>query len=60
MDKLKRYISDQYHALARAIELAWRSGDLQQAERYLKRAADSSSRAYLDAGFNYCKGLLEW
>lgn len=52
--------ADQYHAMARAIELAWRMGDLDQAEKYLSRALDNSSRASVDAGFNYCKGLLEW
>uniref|UniRef100_A0A915HU30 Uncharacterized protein n=1 Tax=Romanomermis culicivorax TaxID=13658 RepID=A0A915HU30_ROMCU len=46
---------NQYHALARAIELAWRCGDLPRAEKYLEQASESSTRSHLDAGFNYCK-----
>ncbi|VDM42674.1 unnamed protein product [Toxocara canis] len=51
---------NQYHALARCIELSWRSGDVEQAEKYLKNAVDANPRATVDAGFNYCKGLHEW
>uniref|UniRef100_F1KYI1 Tetratricopeptide repeat protein 21B n=1 Tax=Ascaris suum TaxID=6253 RepID=F1KYI1_ASCSU len=51
---------NQYHALARCIELSWRSGDVEQAEKYLKNAIDANPRATIDAGFNYCKGLHEW
>uniref|UniRef100_A0A915ASJ4 Adenylate/guanylate cyclase domain-containing protein n=1 Tax=Parascaris univalens TaxID=6257 RepID=A0A915ASJ4_PARUN len=53
-------LADQYHALARCIELSWRSGDVEQAEKYLKNAIDANPRATIDAGFNYCKGLHEW
>ncbi|VDK46613.1 unnamed protein product [Anisakis simplex] len=50
---------NQYHALARCIELSWRSGDVEQAEKYLKNAVEANPRATVDAGFNYCKGLHE-
>ncbi|VDM95115.1 unnamed protein product [Thelazia callipaeda] len=51
---------NQYHALARCVELSWRGGNIQQAEKYLKNALENKPRAVLDAGFNYCKGLDEW
>ncbi|VDK72565.1 unnamed protein product [Litomosoides sigmodontis] len=51
---------NQYHALARCIELSWRRGDVEQAEKYLTSALNVNPRATLDAGFNYCKGLHEW
>ncbi|VDN41403.1 unnamed protein product [Gongylonema pulchrum] len=46
--------------MARCIELSWRRGDVEQAEKYLKNALDANPRATVDAGFNYCKGLHEW
>uniref|UniRef100_A0A1I7RZM2 Tetratricopeptide repeat protein 21B n=1 Tax=Bursaphelenchus xylophilus TaxID=6326 RepID=A0A1I7RZM2_BURXY len=49
-----------YHALARYIELGWRKGDLEQVEKYVKNALEHNPRATTDAGFNYCKGLIEW
>ncbi|VDO18428.1 unnamed protein product [Brugia timori] len=51
---------NQYHALARCIELSWRRGNVEQAEKYLRNALNMNPRATLDAGFNYCKGLNEW
>lgn len=51
---------DHYHALSHYIELAWRKGDLDQAEKYMKVALDSNSRANIDAGYNYCRGQIEW
>ncbi|CAG9531744.1 unnamed protein product [Cercopithifilaria johnstoni] len=51
---------NQYHALARCIELSWRRGNVEQAEKYLRNALNKNPRATLDAGFNYCKGLHEW
>uniref|UniRef100_A0A914W2S6 Tetratricopeptide repeat protein 21B n=1 Tax=Plectus sambesii TaxID=2011161 RepID=A0A914W2S6_9BILA len=52
---------NQYHALARCIELNWRNGDIEQAEKkYLKAAVERNPRATVDAGYNYCKGLHEW
>ncbi|KAH7731473.1 tetratricopeptide repeat protein 21A isoform X1 [Aphelenchoides avenae] len=51
---------NHYHALARYIELAWRKGELDQVEKYLKNAVENNPRATVDAGYNYCKGLVEW
>ncbi|VDK84622.1 unnamed protein product, partial [Onchocerca ochengi] len=51
---------NQYYALARCIELSWRRGNVEQAEKYLRNALNTNPRATLDAGFNYCKGLHEW
>uniref|UniRef100_A0AAF5DE29 Phosphatidylinositol-4,5-bisphosphate 4-phosphatase n=1 Tax=Strongyloides stercoralis TaxID=6248 RepID=A0AAF5DE29_STRER len=50
----------QYHALARCIELCKRTGDIDQAEKYLKSVVDINPRATMDCGYNYCKGLNEW
>jgi tetratricopeptide (TPR) repeat protein len=59
---LKKLIlfKDHYHALAHYIELGWRKGDLEQVEKYMKTATESNPRANVDAGYNYCKGLIEW
>ena len=46
--------------MARCIELHWRKGDLEAADALLKKALEANPRANVDAGFNYCKGLLEW
>jgi tetratricopeptide repeat protein 21B len=54
------FFLDHYHALAHYIELGWRKGDLDQVDKYMKAALDSNPRATIDAGFNYCKGLIEW
>ncbi|CAB3403169.1 unnamed protein product [Caenorhabditis bovis] len=51
---------NHYHALARVIELSWRIGDSEHAEKFLARAVEAQPRAILDAGYNYCKGLNEW
>uniref|UniRef100_A0A914CEE5 Tetratricopeptide repeat protein 21B n=1 Tax=Acrobeloides nanus TaxID=290746 RepID=A0A914CEE5_9BILA len=51
---------NQYHALARCVELSWRKGDMEQVDKYLKNAVENNPRATVDAGYNYCKGLLEW
>ncbi|PAV84205.1 hypothetical protein WR25_06129 isoform F [Diploscapter pachys] len=51
---------NHYHALARCIELYWRCGDVEAAEKYLKKALEANPRATIDAGYNYCKGLHEW
>lgn len=51
---------DQYHALAVYIELNWRNGNIEQAEKYLKNALSANPRSTVHAGFNYCKGLYEW
>ena len=49
-----------YHALSRFIELVWRQGNVELADAALKNATDHNGRANIDAGYNYCKGLLEW
>ncbi|EPB73844.1 hypothetical protein ANCCEY_07063 [Ancylostoma ceylanicum] len=51
---------DHYHALARCLELAWRAGHVDQADKFLKKAIENNPRASVDAGYNYCKGLHEW
>uniref|UniRef100_A0A0N5BQF7 Tetratricopeptide repeat protein 21B n=1 Tax=Strongyloides papillosus TaxID=174720 RepID=A0A0N5BQF7_STREA len=51
---------NQYHALARCIELCKRNGDIEQADKYLKSVVDVNPRATMDCGYNYCKGLNEW
>ncbi|CAD5217251.1 unnamed protein product [Bursaphelenchus okinawaensis] len=51
---------NHYHALARYIELGWRKGDLEQVEKYVKNALEHNPRANTEAGFNFCKGLIEW
>ncbi|VDM55307.1 unnamed protein product [Angiostrongylus costaricensis] len=51
---------DHYHALARCLELEWRAGHVEQADKFLKRAVENNPRASVDAGYNYCKGLHEW
>ncbi|CAJ0597974.1 unnamed protein product [Cylicocyclus nassatus] len=56
---LEKY-PNHYHALARCLELAWRAGHVDQADKYLKKALENNPRASVDAGYNYCKGLHEW
>ncbi|CAJ0578453.1 unnamed protein product, partial [Mesorhabditis spiculigera] len=56
---LDRYPT-HYHALARTIELSWRSGDVDMAEKQLDAALEFNPRCTIDAGYNYCKGLHEW
>uniref|UniRef100_A0A7E4W4V3 Tetratricopeptide repeat protein 21B n=1 Tax=Panagrellus redivivus TaxID=6233 RepID=A0A7E4W4V3_PANRE len=51
---------NQYHSMARCIELHWRKGDVDLAEGLLKKALEANPRANVDAGYNYCKGLIEW
>ncbi|CAD6197804.1 unnamed protein product [Caenorhabditis auriculariae] len=51
---------NHYHALARVIELSWRGGDAENAEKFLMKAVEANPRATVDAGYNYCKGLHEW
>ncbi|KAL3111585.1 hypothetical protein niasHT_019932 [Heterodera trifolii] len=52
--------SNHYHALARYIELGWRQGSIEVGEKMLRNALENNPRATVDAGFNYCKGLIEW
>ncbi|KJH52758.1 tetratricopeptide repeat protein [Dictyocaulus viviparus] len=56
---LEKY-PNHYHALARCLELSWRAGHVDQADKFLKRAIENNPRAFVDAGYNYCKGLHEW
>ena len=37
-----------------------RAGKLDEVPRFLELAEKASSRASIDAGFNYCKGLYQW
>uniref|UniRef100_A0A158R4F9 TPR_REGION domain-containing protein n=1 Tax=Syphacia muris TaxID=451379 RepID=A0A158R4F9_9BILA len=50
---------NQYQVLSRYIELRWRSGDIKNAEKFLKAAAEANQRATTHAGFNFCKGLYQ-
>ncbi len=35
-------------------------GKLEEVPKFLELAENASSRATLDAGFNFCKGTYEW
>ncbi len=37
-----------------------RAGKLEDVPKFLETAESASSRAPLDGGFNYCRGLYEW
>jgi tetratricopeptide repeat protein 21B len=58
--KLLHTKPDHYSGLERVIQLLRRAGKLEECPQFLEMAEKSSSRATLDAGFNYCKGLYEW
>ncbi|KAG9340863.1 hypothetical protein JZ751_020056 [Albula glossodonta] len=51
---------DNYPTLSRLIDLLRRAGKLEEVPRFLEMAEKHSSRAKLDPGFNYCKGLYLW
>ncbi|KAH8024296.1 hypothetical protein HPB51_022415 [Rhipicephalus microplus] len=51
---------DYYPALARLIEAMRRLGKLDQAEKFLKKAADLLPRSGVNGGYFYCRGLHEW
>lgn len=51
---------DNYATLSRLIDLLRRAGKLEEVPRFLEMAEKHSSRAKLDPGFNYCKGLYLW
>ncbi len=51
---------DHYEALARLIDLLRRAGKLEEVAHYIEEAEKASSRATLEPGFNYCKGLHQW
>ena len=52
-------VSDHYEALARLVELMRRAGRLEEVPKFVELAENSSGRASMDAGFNFCKGLYE-
>ncbi|XP_043931290.1 tetratricopeptide repeat protein 21B [Protopterus annectens] len=51
---------DNYPILSRLIDLLRRAGKLEDVFRFLEVTEKHSSRANLDPGFNYCKGLYLW
>ncbi|XP_046549679.1 tetratricopeptide repeat protein 21B-like [Haliotis rubra] len=51
---------DNYDALARLVDLMRRAGKLDEVPKFLELAEVASSRAGMEAGFSYCKGLYEW
>ncbi|XP_015214562.1 tetratricopeptide repeat protein 21B isoform X1 [Lepisosteus oculatus] len=51
---------DNYPTLSRLIDLLRRAGKLEEVPKFLEMAEKHSSRAKLDPGFNYCKGLYLW
>uniref|UniRef100_A0A8C8SD14 Tetratricopeptide repeat domain 21B n=1 Tax=Pelusios castaneus TaxID=367368 RepID=A0A8C8SD14_9SAUR len=51
---------DNYATLSRLIDLLRRSGKLEEVPRFLMMAEKHSSRAKLEPGFHYCKGLYLW
>ncbi|KAJ1188379.1 hypothetical protein NDU88_005140 [Pleurodeles waltl] len=51
---------DNYATLSRLIDLLRRAGKLEEVPRFLDLAEKYSSRAKLDPGFHYCKGLYLW
>ncbi|XP_074856704.1 tetratricopeptide repeat protein 21B isoform X2 [Carettochelys insculpta] len=51
---------DNYATLSRLIDLLRRAGKLEEIPRFLVMAEKHSSRAKLEPGFHYCKGLYLW
>ncbi|KAM9306008.1 tetratricopeptide repeat protein 21B [Gastrophryne carolinensis] len=51
---------DNYATLSRLIDLLRRAGKLEEIPRFLDLAEKYSSRAKLEPGFHYCKGLYLW
>ncbi|KAM9344194.1 tetratricopeptide repeat protein 21B isoform 2-T2 [Pholidichthys leucotaenia] len=51
---------ENYIILSRLIDMLRRSGKLEEVPKFLDMAEKHSSRAKLDPGFNYCKGLYFW
>uniref|UniRef100_A0A8C3RQ45 Tetratricopeptide repeat domain 21B n=1 Tax=Chelydra serpentina TaxID=8475 RepID=A0A8C3RQ45_CHESE len=51
---------DNYATLSRLIDLLRRAGKLEEVPRFLIMAEKHSSRAKLEPGFHYCKGLYLW
>uniref|UniRef100_A0A674KJ20 Tetratricopeptide repeat domain 21B n=1 Tax=Terrapene triunguis TaxID=2587831 RepID=A0A674KJ20_9SAUR len=51
---------DNYATLSRLIDLLRRAGKLEEVPRFLVMSEKHSSRAKLEPGFHYCKGLYLW
>uniref|UniRef100_A0A8C5R7T2 Tetratricopeptide repeat domain 21B n=1 Tax=Leptobrachium leishanense TaxID=445787 RepID=A0A8C5R7T2_9ANUR len=51
---------DNYATLSRLIDLLRRAGKLEEIPKFLELAENHSSRAKLEPGFHYCKGLYLW
>ncbi|OCT63545.1 hypothetical protein XELAEV_18044641mg [Xenopus laevis] len=51
---------DNYATLSRLIDLLRRAGKLEEIPKFLELAEKNSSRAKLEPGFHYCKGLYLW
>ncbi|XP_053554367.1 tetratricopeptide repeat protein 21B [Bombina bombina] len=51
---------DNYATLSRLIDLLRRAGKLEDIPKFLDMAEKHSSRAKLEPGFHYCKGLYLW
>ncbi|XP_025066742.1 tetratricopeptide repeat protein 21B isoform X1 [Alligator sinensis] len=51
---------DNYATLSRLIDLLRRAGKLEEVPRFFVMAEKHSSRAKLEPGFHYCKGLYLW
>ncbi|XP_033624164.1 tetratricopeptide repeat protein 21B-like isoform X1 [Asterias rubens] len=59
-EQLLQRSPDHYKALSRLVDLLRRAGKLEDVPEFLDQAEKASSRAIMDPGFNYCKGLYEW
>ncbi|KAM8933514.1 LOW QUALITY PROTEIN: tetratricopeptide repeat protein 21B [Pelodytes ibericus] len=51
---------DNYATLSRLIDLLRRAGKLEEIPKFLDLAEEHCSRAKLEPGFHYCKGLYLW
>ena len=48
---------DNYEALVKFMDLSWRAGHMDQVENILKEAEKACTRAAIEPGLNYCRGL---
>ncbi|XP_040296219.1 tetratricopeptide repeat protein 21B [Bufo bufo] len=51
---------DNYATLSRLIDLLRRAGKLEEIPKFIDMAENHSSRAKLEPGFHYCRGLYLW
>ena len=51
---------DNYMTLSRLIDFLRRCGKLEDVPRFFLMAEKRNSRAKLEPGFQYCKGLYLW